>query len=84
MFELLKVAIRTVVGHQNGRKTQETAFGIFFQAEMRTWSSSTGYTVEGDRFHAFFYIVTLYYSVTVKLKKFVRTCSLVSQTENFK
>ena len=42
------------------------------------------YTVEGDRLYACFYILILYYSGTIKFEKFVRTCFLVAQTENFK
>ena len=38
---------------------------------MRAWSISTGHTVERDRSHAFFYILILYYSVTIKLEKYV-------------
>ena len=80
MFELLKVAQRTALGI----RSEKLHFGFFFQAQIRTSSISTGYTVEVDRLHALFCILTLYYSVTIKFKKFVRTCLLVGQTENFK
>ena len=63
MFELLEVVIKTVVGHQNERKTQEK------KPQIRTWSISTKYTVEGDRLHAFFTYSILYYSVTIKFLK---------------
>ena len=63
MFELLKVVMKTAVGYQNGRKTQETVFWYCLDLNMGTWSVSTGhiyiyiyyiiyisiYTVEGDR-----------------------------------
>ena len=32
MFELLKVVVKTVIGYQNGRKTQESASVHFFRA----------------------------------------------------
>ena len=59
--------MKTTVGYRNGRKIQETAFYHLF----KLWSIFTGYTIEGDRLHACFYILILYNSSTIKFKKFL-------------
>ena len=61
MFELVKVVIKTVVGHQNGRETRETVFWHFFKlkGEHATF-------MQDVKQNALFYVLLLYYSATIK------------------
>ena len=88
MFELANVRIIESC-HKNSsnpsewKKNTKMPFCIFFKLfKMRAWSISTGYIVGGGRLHAFFYILILHYSVTIKFEKSTRTCLLVDQRKN--
>ena len=55
----------------------------FFQAKM-THGPFLQYVQTACFFYILTYSVTVFYSVTIKFKRFARTCLLAAQTENFK